>query len=144
MLVVDVRLEARMTAPFGAVSWEGLEDFPGRRYRIYSAPLGVERFVFIVSRQPPGAGSPLHAHDEAEEIYVLLSGQGEIQLGDDLLTAHPLDGFRAPPGVQHATRNPTDDDIYWLVMAAPLDEYVAVSDWYQPGVTSGVADGTTA
>jgi mannose-6-phosphate isomerase-like protein (cupin superfamily) len=121
-----------------AVGWNDLENYPGSRYRIYSAPLGVERFAFIISRQPPGATAVLHAHDEAEEIYVLLSGHGQIQLGDEIHEARALDGFRAAPGVMHANSNPSDEEIYWLVMAAPTDEFTAESDWYKPGSTLGV------
>lgn len=124
--------------PGSAVGWHDLENYPGSRYRIYSAPLGVERFGFIVSRQPPGAEGTLHAHPEAEEIYLLLSGAGRIQLGDEVFDARPLDAFRAPPEVMHANSNPSSEEIYWLVMASPLDEFVEESDWYRPGSTLGV------
>jgi mannose-6-phosphate isomerase-like protein (cupin superfamily) len=126
--------------PATAVGWAGLRDYPGSRYRIYSAPLGVEHFVFIVSRQPPGAGAEMHAHSDAEEIYVLLSGAGRIQLGDEVFDARPLDGFRAAPGVMHANSNPSDEEIFWLVMASPLAEFVATSEWYHPGSTIGILD----
>ncbi len=125
------------TEPYGAVSWDGLKTYPGYRYRIYSAPLGVERVVFIVSRQPPGAAAPLHAHDDAEEIYVLLNGEGTLQLGDEVHRARAFDGFRAAPGVAHANANDSDEDIYWLVMAAPGDEFWAESDWYRVGSQAG-------
>src|SRR5581483_2325181 len=39
--------------PGSAVGWHDLDNYPGSRYRIYSAPLGVERFGFFVTRQPP-------------------------------------------------------------------------------------------
>lgn len=125
------------TEPFGAVSWDGLNTYPGYRYRIYSAPLGVERIVFIISRQPPGASAPVHAHDDAEEIYVLLNGEGTLQLGDEVHRARAFDGFRAAPGVPHANGNDSDEDLYWLVMAAPGDEFWAESDWYRPGSQAG-------
>jgi mannose-6-phosphate isomerase-like protein (cupin superfamily) len=124
--------------PATAVGWNDLENYPGSRYRIYSAPLGVERFGFVVSRQPPGAEGIMHAHTDAEEIYVLLSGAGRIQLGDETFDARPLDGFRAPPGVMHANSNPSSQEIYWLVMAAPLGEFTDESEWYEPGSTLGV------
>jgi uncharacterized cupin superfamily protein len=120
------------TEPYGAVSWDGLKTYPGYRYRIYSAPLGVERIVFIISRQPPGASAPLHAHADAEEVYVLLNGEGTLQLGDEVHRARTFDGFRAAPGVLHANANDSEEDIYWLVMAAPGDEHWAHSDWYPP------------
>lgn len=126
------------TPPANAVSWDQLRDYPGSRYRIYSAPLGVERFGFIISRQPPGTEAALHAHDDAEEVYVLLRGQGRMRLGDELLEARQFDAFRAPPGMLHANLNDSDEEIYWLVLGAPIDEFVAESDWYRPGSTSGL------
>ena len=48
-------------------------------------------------RQPFG-----HQHDEAEEIYVVLSGSGRIKLDDDVVELEPLDAIRVAPGVTRA------------------------------------------
>lgn len=48
-------------------------------------------------RQPFG-----HKHEEAEEIYVVLSGSGRLKLDDDVIEVEPLDAVRVAPGVTRA------------------------------------------
>jgi mannose-6-phosphate isomerase-like protein (cupin superfamily) len=43
-----------------------------------------------------------HRHDEAEEIYVILSGSGRIKLDDDVFDVEALDAIRIAPGVARA------------------------------------------
>jgi len=114
-----------MEPPYRYVSWEGLKDYPGETSRIYSGPLGCENFAFIINRQLPGDSGVMHAHDEAEEVYVLLSGKGSFVTEDEDVPMVPLDAVRVPKGVQHTTRNSSDEDVMWLVIGAPADEFIA-------------------
>ncbi len=43
-----------------------------------------------------------HRHDEAEEIYVVLSGSGRIKLGDDVREVGEMDAIRVAPEVMRA------------------------------------------
>jgi mannose-6-phosphate isomerase-like protein (cupin superfamily) len=40
-----------------------------------------------------------HRHGKAEEIYVVLSGSGQVKLDDELVELAPLDAVRVSPGV---------------------------------------------
>ena len=40
-----------------------------------------------------------HRHEDAEEIYVVLSGAGRIKLDDELLELRPMDALRISPEV---------------------------------------------
>jgi len=40
-----------------------------------------------------------HRHRTAEEIYVVLSGSGQVKLDDELVELAPLDAVRVGPGV---------------------------------------------
>ena len=40
-----------------------------------------------------------HRHDEAEEVYVVLSGSGRVRLDDDVVELAPLDALRVAPQV---------------------------------------------
>jgi mannose-6-phosphate isomerase-like protein (cupin superfamily) len=40
-----------------------------------------------------------HKHDEAEEVYVVISGSGRVKLDDEIVDLHPLDAIRVSPGV---------------------------------------------
>jgi mannose-6-phosphate isomerase-like protein (cupin superfamily) len=43
-----------------------------------------------------------HKHDEAEEIYVVLSGSGRIKLDDEVADVKALDAIRVAPKVMRA------------------------------------------
>jgi mannose-6-phosphate isomerase-like protein (cupin superfamily) len=43
-----------------------------------------------------------HRHDQAEEIYVVLSGSGQIKLDDEVRDIGPRDAIRIAPGVVRA------------------------------------------
>lgn len=43
-----------------------------------------------------------HRHEQAEEIYVVLSGTGRIKLDDEILDVGPLDAIRVAPQVARA------------------------------------------
>ncbi|MEA2382259.1 MAG: hypothetical protein QOH72_2230 [Solirubrobacteraceae bacterium] len=48
----------------------------------------------------PGKRQPFaHRHADAEEIYVVLAGDGRIKLDDDIVALRPLDSVRMAPGV---------------------------------------------
>ncbi len=119
------------------VSWDELPPYPQEEYppdhpwppggkpdqRVYSHRLGCEHHVFSILRYPPGASLEHHRHDHAEEIYVLLSGGGQMLIDDEVVDAKPLDGFRIPPEPYRSVYNNTGEDAYWLVIGAPADEF---------------------
>lgn len=49
-----------------------------------------------------------HRHRDAEEIYVVLSGDGHVKLDDDLVDLSPLDAVRVGPGVTRAFESGPD------------------------------------
>ncbi len=50
-----------------------------------------------------GARHPFaHRHEDAEEVYVILSGSGRVKLDEEIVAIERLDAIRVAPGV---TRN---------------------------------------
>ena len=43
-----------------------------------------------------------HRHEQAEEIYVVLSGTGRVKLDDDVREIRPMDAIRVAPPVARA------------------------------------------
>jgi len=43
-----------------------------------------------------------HRHEQAEEIYVILSGTGRMKLDDEVIDVRPLDAIRVAPPVARA------------------------------------------
>ena len=114
-----------MAPDYRRVSWDALKDYPGETCRIYSGPLACENFAFLVNRQAPDNTGVMHSHEEAEEVYVLLSGKGNILVNDEVIPMVPLDAVRVASGVEHTTSNTSDSDAMWLVIGSPADEFVA-------------------
>jgi mannose-6-phosphate isomerase-like protein (cupin superfamily) len=65
--------------------------------------LNAESVGMAHHRFKPGARQPFgHHHDEAEEVYVVLSGAGRMALNDDVIELEPLDAVRVEPSVMRA------------------------------------------
>jgi mannose-6-phosphate isomerase-like protein (cupin superfamily) len=54
---------------------------------------GLSHHVLKPNRRQPFA----HKHNQAEEIYLVLSGDGKIKLGDSVEIIHTMDAIRIPP-----------------------------------------------
>jgi len=63
----------------------------------------AEAFYVILE---PGEAPPVHTHPDAEQVFFILEGEGELRVGEDR-AAYPLqvgDFVRTPPGVPHSVR----------------------------------------
>ncbi|MBW2028531.1 MAG: cupin domain-containing protein [Deltaproteobacteria bacterium] len=62
----------------------------------------------------------LEAHaDPMEEIYFLLSGEGEMRVGDETRQVGPGDAIWIPAGLEHSLTNNGKEDCILLVVASP-------------------------
>lgn len=62
--------------------------------------LGAEQVGMNYLRVKPGQQEAFaHRHQEVEEIVVVLSGSGSIELDGEAVELAPLDALRVPPGV---------------------------------------------
>lgn len=75
-------------------------------------------FAFGLSAVPPGVETPRHSH-RAEELAVVLSGAGEIEIGHQVHPVREGDILRTPPGVEHLTRAGLDEPLQVLWIYAP-------------------------
>lgn len=60
-----------------------------------------EVFVVVIE---PGKAPPLHKHDDTEQIFYVLAGQGRLEIGEegDEYPVSPGDVVRIPPSTWHA------------------------------------------
>jgi mannose-6-phosphate isomerase-like protein (cupin superfamily) len=71
--------------------------------RFANDDLEAERTGISHQRLNPGKRQPFgHKHDQAEEIYVVLSGTGRMKLDEDIIELGELDAIRVAPGVTRA------------------------------------------
>ena len=71
--------------------------------------LDVDGLGVAFHRVKPGSRQAFaHRHEEAEEVYVVLSGTGRLKLDDELVDVKPLDAIRIDPPVMRSFE--ADDD----------------------------------
>jgi mannose-6-phosphate isomerase-like protein (cupin superfamily) len=79
----------------------GFSEFQEARFP--REDLGCEETGFAYHIVKPGKRQAFaHRHDDAEEVYVVLSGTGRIKLDDDVREIAPLDAIRVAPAVVRA------------------------------------------
>jgi quercetin dioxygenase-like cupin family protein len=96
--------------PFTHLNLGDVEDAaPGNGFghrweaRVARQALGAEQTGVTLFRLHPGRRSPFtHRHREAEETYVILSGDGRVKLGEELRDVVPLDVIRVAPELPRA------------------------------------------
>lgn len=83
------------------------------------------------ARVEPGVTTVLHAVRGADEIYYLLSGQGEVEIsGQTIGTMQPGDVLRIPADTPQRITNTGNEDLVFLAICAPRFEegrYVELS-----------------
>jgi mannose-6-phosphate isomerase-like protein (cupin superfamily) len=99
-----------MSEPWTHLNLDEVEDAaPGNGFgerweaRVARTDLAAERTGLSHFRLLPGCRSPFnHRHREAEEVYVVLSGEGLVKLGDEIRPVGPLDAIRVAPSLPRA------------------------------------------
>jgi mannose-6-phosphate isomerase-like protein (cupin superfamily) len=65
-------------------------------------------------------GKKIEAHrDPMEEIYFILSGEGEMQVDEEIRHVGPGDAIWVPVGAEHALTSSKEKDCVILVVASP-------------------------
>ena len=81
--------------------------------------LGAETMGARLWRLRPGQAITRHRHRHANELYVLLEGEGKLRVDDELLVLAPLDTVLVEPQHVRQPFNDTEADQLWLVVGAP-------------------------
>ena len=94
-------------------------------------PFGVEGKKFLkedlaltgmevsLNKMPPGAGMPFyHKHQENEELYLFIRGQGQFQVDGETIEVAEGTAIRVAPGGVRAWRNHSREDLYYIVIQA--------------------------
>jgi mannose-6-phosphate isomerase-like protein (cupin superfamily) len=75
-----------------------------------AVPAGSGFSLGIAEYTQPEFGA-VQQHDDLEELYVV-SGDGQIRVGDEFYTATPGVTLRVGPGVKHCTRRTADAPVF--------------------------------
>jgi mannose-6-phosphate isomerase-like protein (cupin superfamily) len=101
----------------------------------YGRPMGSEQIALNVRVLAPGAdhvppgGDPTggHHHKTIEEIYLVIDGEIEIKLGDDVHTLGARDAVLIGAGTPRGTRNPTDAEAAFAMISVKVEDPMAES-----------------
>jgi mannose-6-phosphate isomerase-like protein (cupin superfamily) len=91
---------------------------PGCRF--LKGPLGLQGAEVSINSFPPGAGMPMsHRHKTNEELYLFLSGTGEILLDGQVIPIVPGTCVRCSPQVARDWRNTGTEELVYVVIQYP-------------------------
>ena len=78
--------------------------------------------VQLVSQLMLDAGVTIepHEHDDKEEVYFILGGIGEIQLGDETQEVKEGDAIYIPPRTIHTMRNTGTQSLRFISVGAAI------------------------
>lgn len=86
------------------ITIDELEDLAAARgavgieARSVRGPAGAEQTGAMVHKLSPGVRQPFgHVHEQAEELYLVLSGSGQVNLGDEVVALGARDLIRIAP-----------------------------------------------
>jgi quercetin dioxygenase-like cupin family protein len=77
-----------------------------------------ERLLFDVYCLRPGQAQRIHSHDNIDKVYVVLSGQPTLRIGEEAQTLQPQQAAYAQAGIPHGVSNDTQQDATLLVFQA--------------------------
>jgi len=99
-------------------SIEDLGEGPG--FRKVRSALGVTEFGVNAIVLPPGYTSRRHYHERQQELYLVLSGEIELELDGDRHTLGPGGLARVDPSTVRSLRNTSESDeaVYFCVGGA--------------------------
>lgn len=70
-------------------------------------------------RLRPGTGVPfLHKHKQNEELYIFVSGRGQMQVNGDVIEVSEGSAVRIEPSASRSWRNTGDQDLVCIVIQA--------------------------
>ncbi len=98
----------------GAIEWLGV------LYKTILATADTGGAMSITdSVSPPNSGPPRHIHHDADETFVLLTGDAEFWLAGETMTRGPGQTVFVPRGTEHTFRVVSDTACRHLVILTP-------------------------
>jgi quercetin dioxygenase-like cupin family protein len=106
-----------IVTPGEAVVYDQLEG--EKIHMLLSGRHTADGFALIIDETPPGAGPPLHVHQNEDEIFYVLEGELTIQVGKERYTVPAGGTAILPRGVPHTFGNLGTDTVKSLVLLTP-------------------------
>jgi quercetin dioxygenase-like cupin family protein len=75
-----------------------------------------------INRWTPGLLGPPHKHEQKEQIFFIIGGEGEVKIGNEVFPARPGDLLFVPANVVHQTINRGKNTLDYFLFNAFLSE----------------------
>ncbi len=96
------------------------KEVPGKLF--LKEPLGLTSCEVSLGQIPPGGGASfIHSHKQNEEVYIFLTGSGEMLLDGETHSIEPGTTFRVATSVERAWRNCSTEPMCYIVIQAKTD-----------------------
>jgi len=80
---------------------------------------GSTRMAITLVEGDPGSEQPMHSHPEAEQVYVIVNGDGVMRVDGEEQPVGPGSLVFIPPGASHAIRNVGSDQLTYVSATSP-------------------------
>lgn len=98
-----------------------LQDGPGKKVskQFLRDLLGLTGMEISVTAYPPATATPFfHSHKQNEELYIVIQGEGQMQLDDELIHVSEGSLVRVLPECSRNIRSGPDTDLVFLCIQA--------------------------
>jgi mannose-6-phosphate isomerase-like protein (cupin superfamily) len=99
--------------------------------------LGARNLSITWVNVPPGAEQRPHAHEESEQVYVIVRGTGRMQVAGDVEQVGEGDLVLIPPGAEHGIVNDGSETLVYVSAASPP---VSMEELYRLQLAPAVPD----
>jgi mannose-6-phosphate isomerase-like protein (cupin superfamily) len=118
-----------------------LNERDGQVSRLLFAPqLGSTRLAVTWVHGEPGSQQSLHAHDDSEQVYVVIRGRGLMIVDDEAVGVEAGSAVLIPFGAKHAIRNTGTEPLEYISATAPPFPAEIRGDTWQPGYERSSAE----
>lgn len=84
-------------------------------YKVYDLSL-LRNLTISLTELNPQKATTGHSHQEADEVYVFIEGEGEIEIGKEISAAKSGDIFLIPAGDFHKVYNKNEKMLtFWTI-----------------------------
>jgi (S)-ureidoglycine aminohydrolase len=99
--------------------------------------LGSRNLSALLIEVPPGASESLRSHEDAEHVYVIVSGTGTMSAAGDTERLEQGDLALIPPATDHSIANDGDEPLACVSVQSPAVSVDELFDRQLAGKTAG-------
>jgi mannose-6-phosphate isomerase-like protein (cupin superfamily) len=123
MAITAIKSKTFAQADMGKFS-NFLQDGPGEKVskQFFRDLLGLTGMEISVTAYPPGIATPFfHSHKQNEELYMVLQGEGQMQLDDELIDVSEGSIVRVLHQCSRKIRSGPNSELIFLCIQAKSD-----------------------